>query len=170
MALGAFNEFALNGAAINGGEGGKSYYLALDAGSVALAGSSASLLRGKKVFADAGAVALTVGSATLLRTACGRLFSVEPSAYSVSFDDAGFIRNYRITLERGQFASYGEVAELFTGIFAIVLERTFKVKFEARQFSAENITSSLPVKDENRVFVVPKSSRTFAASSTGGDI
>lgn len=276
MALGAFNEFALNGAAING-EGGKSYYLALDAGSVALAGSSASLLRGKKVFADAGAVALTVGSATLLRTAyqavsagsytltgqpstgrhtykisagaaavalaggaasltatrtlslgagsvasagqnaatlCGRAvfteagaydytgfdidmrkgialvagggsveaaggnaitaygrrFPVEPTAYSVSFDNAGFIRNYRITLEHGQFSSYGEVAGLFTGIFAIVLERTFKVKFEARQFSAENITSSLPVKDENRVFVVPKSSRTFAASSTGGDI
>ena len=123
--------------------------------------------KGIALVADGGSAEVAGSNAI---TAYGRRFPVDPTAYSVSFNDAGFIRNYRITLDHGQFASYGEVAELFTGIFAIVLERTFKVKFEARQFSAENITSSLPVKDENRVFVVPKSSRTFAASSTGGDI
>ena len=138
-----------------------------DSGAFNFTGFDIDMRKGNALVAVGGSVEAAGSNAI---TAYGRLFSVEPSAYSVSFDDAGFIRNCRITLERGQFASYGEVAELFTGIFAIVLERTFKVKFEARQFSAENITSSLPVKDENRVFVVPKSSRTFAASSTGGDI
>ena len=84
-------------------------YLAIDAGSVALAGSNASLLRGKKVFADAGAVALTAASASLRRTAYQ---AVSAGSYILTGQPSTGRHTYKITAGAAALALAGGAASL----------------------------------------------------------
>lgn len=275
---GAFNGYALNGAAINGDGGGR-YYLALDAGSVALTGSSAALLekrpmpaglgsltltgsaaslkRGARVIANASAYALIstvnsfnrsfvtkasagtfaeTGSDAALKstrivrasgaayasqlfdartlcgrvvrssvgaydysgfsidmrkgialaafggsaladgsdaiTAYGRLFQVDGNQYTTGYGDAGVFYGRKTIAETGAYTLSVDNARVVTGMFEIVLDRTFGVKSETRTFAAANESgrdkAQLSVTPEIRIFKVPTAIRTFVISGERG--
>ena len=97
--------------------------------------------------------------------------------------DAELLRIYKITSETAEYLVSASGAELFTGVFSVVPDRTFNVKSDRRLFLslAQDTTMEVPansreivadpqsrdlhVPHEPRVFIVPKDSRKFAASS-----
>lgn len=82
-----------------------------EAGSYAVTGAAADLLRGFSLDAEAGTYTLTGASATLVELAVTKLFA-EAGSYGVTGSDAGFIRAILFDAEVGAYELSGEDAEL----------------------------------------------------------
>lgn len=111
------------------------------------------------------------------------MFWVDPGEFYGTGGDAELRRDYKIAPETGEYLVNASDAELFTGVFSVVPDRTFNVKSDRRLFLslAQDTTMEVPansreivadpqprdlhVPHEPRVFIVPKDSRKFAASS-----
>ena len=173
-----------------------------DAGAYLLTGKEASTLCGRVVQSDSGALNFTGFDAEFRNVrsvdaepgsftsaggdaalAIGKVFWVDAGEFSSTGGDAELRRDYKIAPETGEYLVNASDAELFTGVFAVVQDRTFNVKSDRRLFlslmqdttmevpaNSRDIVSDPQTRDlhvphEPRVFIVPKDSRKFAASS-----
>ena len=173
-----------------------------DAGAYLLTGKEASTLCGRVVQSDSGALNFTGFDAEFRNVrsvdaepgsftsaggdaalAIGKVFWVDAGEFSSTGGDAELRRDYKIAPETGEYLVNASDAELFTGVFAVVQDRTFNVKSDRRLFlslmqdttmevpaNSRDIVSDPQTRDlhvphEPRVFIVQKDSRKFAASS-----
>lgn len=93
--------------------GGATYTLAADAGSFALTGSAAGVLRGWKVAAGAGSYTLTGQAAGVLY---GRRLTAGAGAYNLTGQDAATKRGRLMAAGAGSFALTGQTAALLRGL------------------------------------------------------
>lgn len=151
-----------------------------DSGALNFTGFDIEFRKGRSVDAEPGSFTSAGGDAAL---AIGKVFWVDAGEFSSAGGGAELLRNCKITSETVEYLVSTGDAELFTGVFAVVLDRTFNVKSDRRLFLslAQDTTMEVPansreivadpqtrdlhVPHEPRVFIVPKDSRKFAASS-----
>jgi hypothetical protein len=89
------------------------YSLTAEAGSCAVTGTAASLLRGSKVSAEAGSCAVTGTAASLLR---GSKVSAEAGSCAVTGTAASLLRGSKVSAEAGSCAVTGTAASLLRGL------------------------------------------------------
>lgn len=92
-----------------GGGGGTAYTLTANAGSYAISGQSATLVRGRVLTCQAGAYVISGQSATL---AVGRVLTCQAGAYTISGQSATLVHNRILTCEAGSYVIAGQDATL----------------------------------------------------------
>lgn len=138
-------------------------------GAYTYAGGDADLIKVSGIIfeVDGGDYALIGDEAQLLRSYL--IAADDYGIYQITDQDAGFIRDYRLHQQAGEYVFAGDDSALFTDVFNPVWQRIFYVPSEARSLSvaAENSAQSVNM-DLSRIFKVSKESRGFMVPAERG--